>query len=72
MRLGFCSLLLLFNLLSYSQQTKIYGNAPEYAGEQISFNYYNDLINREEKQLCEFNIDNDGNFSCTLDIQNIT
>lgn len=72
MKSGFSILLLIFYLSSYSQQTVIYGNAPEYAGEQISFYYFNDLINRNEKELCKFDVGKDGDFSCSFDLQNIT
>jgi len=48
------------------RQVVLKGNAPEYAGETLTFLTFTDQITYLEKELCSSLVDTDGNFQCSF------
>lgn len=64
------SLLLFANTLI--AQVTISGKAPSYAGQELVFNQYADLITQTEETIARCTVDKKGNFRCELKVDEIT
>ncbi|MFP3860007.1 MAG: peroxiredoxin family protein [Bacteroidales bacterium] len=66
-------ILLLFMLPLFSSAQHgdviIYGEAPEYKNEELTFYTYSDIITRQDKPLATTKVDEDGNFRCSIPIK---
>lgn len=47
---------------AYSKKTTIYGNAPDYAGKELTFFVYEDFISEKKKEIFELKFDKNGDF----------
>ncbi len=54
---------------SFSQNVKIYGHAPTYAGDVFSFKYYSDLITFTEIELGSCKVSENGDFEISFPVQ---
>lgn len=71
-RLALVISVLFFATLSGKAQVKLYGNAPSYAGEELTFFRYADYVTQTEEVVAKCTVDSLGNFSCDLKIDEIT
>jgi thiol-disulfide isomerase/thioredoxin len=58
--------------LSFSRDVILHGNAPSYAGCEILFNRYTDWITNGEEEIGRCRVDTTGNFSVSMDLEQIT
>lgn len=68
-------LLLIFFMLPlgiFAQEVVLRGNAPEYAGSDITFLTFADHITYTEKEMCSCTIDSVGNFSASFNVSETT
>lgn len=67
------SLLIFFALLTVGvtgqEQTRLYGQAPDFAGEDIKLYRYTNRITNEEEQIGVIGMDADGSFETTLSLK---
>lgn len=63
-----CLPLVLCSMTVDSATTFLRGSAPGYAGRQISFNSYSDMISYHQVSLAECMVNDSGYFSCTLEL----
>ena len=57
---------------SQSQETSVYGNAPDYKGEEIVFYHISDFITSTETEVGRCRVDESGNFNCNIKILETT
>ncbi len=55
-----------------SAQVVLKGIAPSYRGEELIFYHYSDLITRTEEPIGKCKVAHDGQFSCSLDVDETT
>jgi len=67
--------IVLFIILNYfigneclAQNVTITGNDTSYSNEELIFYTYTDYISQNEKELCRFKVQPNGNFSCSFNI----
>lgn len=65
-------ILALVSYTSYSQEAIIYGNAPDYKGDEIVFYYYSDFITSTETEVGRCKVDEKGNFNGRIKILETT
>lgn len=58
----------LLSLVSVGNNVTLKGNIPEYAGDELTFLAYSDLITYTEKELCTTIVDEHGDFSCSFEV----
>jgi len=54
------------NSFSFSQNVKIFGNAPTYAGDPLKVMYHEDTFTFTPKKMMDFTVDDDGKFTFQL------
>ena len=63
-------IIVLFSIITYSQNVTLSGNNTDYIGDSITFYTYNDLICKTEIPIASCNVDEAGNFSFNIQIEN--
>ncbi len=58
--------------LTLPAQVTLSGNAPSYAGQELVFFKYADYVTQTEEVIARCNVDEDGNFTCNLKVDEIT
>lgn len=58
--------------LTLPAQVTLSGNAPSYAGQEFVFFKYADYVTQTEEVIARCNVDEDGNFTCNLKVDEIT
>jgi len=64
--------LILFIISGSLSASEIHGNAPDYAGSELIFYKYKDRITFMNEELFRLNVDTSGNFSTSVNIDQIT
>lgn len=59
-----------FNL--FSQEAVVFGNSPEYKGQELVFYHYSDFITATETEVGRCKVDVNGNFTCSIKILETT
>ncbi|HAF27570.1 MAG TPA: hypothetical protein DCG75_00845 [Bacteroidales bacterium] len=65
-------ILIVLPLSLFAQKVVLKGNVPEYAGKTFTFFAYSDQITYSEKELCSSLVNENGDFSCSFEITEIT
>lgn len=69
----FYSALLFFGSLNlFSQEAIVFGNSPDYKGQELVFYHYSDFITATETEIGRCKVDVNGNFSCSIKILETT
>ena len=68
MKLFFISILIFIAVFAKAQTVSIYGNAKSYAGDELSFYTFTDLITYNKKTISTFKVAANGDFKCTITI----
>lgn len=70
--IGFLILCFFLSNTGLSQSSRITGSVPEYAGTKLSFLTFADQITYAEKELCSCQVNENGDFSCLLNVTETT
>jgi len=65
-------LLFLGPLNLFSQEAVVFGNSPEYKGQELVFYHYSDFITATETEVGRCKVDVNGNFTCSIKILETT
>lgn len=65
-------LLFLVPLAVLSQEAVVFGNSPDYKGQELVFYHYSDFITATETEIGRCKVDNNGNFSCSIKLLETT
>jgi thiol-disulfide isomerase/thioredoxin len=68
----FASILCFLSFSLFSQEAIVYGNAPDYKGEEIVFYNYSDFITSTETVVGRLKVDENGNFNGSIKILETT
>ncbi|MGE0076949.1 MAG: TlpA family protein disulfide reductase [Bacteroidales bacterium] len=60
------------SILSFAQEAIVYGDAPEYKGDELVFYQYSDFITSTENEIGRCKVDDNGKFTCELKILETT
>ena len=61
---------LILSISCFSETVKIYGNAPSYSGDQLTFFFISNYITNSEIHASSCVVSDTGNFSCKINTNN--